>query len=323
MADLKSIFTKQYKEFADDLLTALPELKPHIQAALALSPSLQKSNFIDEVLPSCPPGRDMTKCPGNVLPGVTIPESLWRDVGVSSQKAIQEHLSLLAFCAMYNGTAKPQVDASGNPTFDWSSFLGSGDAAGSTMSDEFLKSMRDTLGGMDFEAMSKKLAGLFQNLGPDALPKMPERLLKGHLGRFVDELIKEFKPEDFGLSEEELKEYDKDPMKAFHLLTEIYTNRPNVLQNTIKRIAARLQEKIRRGELRPEQIAAEAEEMMKEFSEDGAFVELMKSFKGMFGMEDPEVARKAGQSQSARSSLVRERLRKKMEAKKNNQGSKK
>jgi hypothetical protein len=202
------------------------------------------------------------------------------------------------------------MDASGNPTFDWAS-------------DDFLKAMRDSVGGMDFEAMSKKLASLFQNLGPEALPKIPERLLKGHLGRFVEELIKEFKPEDFGLSEEELKQYDKDPMKAFHLLTEIYTNRPNVLQNTIKRIASRLQEKIRRGELRPEQIAAEAEEMMKEFSGDGSFVELMQSFKQMFGMEDPEVARKAGNSQSARGALVRERLRKKMEAKKNNQGNKK
>jgi hypothetical protein len=300
---VESLFTKQYKEFADDLLTALPELKPQIQASLALSQSLQKSQFLEEVQPNCGPGRDMTKCPGTVLPGVTIPESLWRDVGLASQKAIHEHLSLLSFCAMYNGaSAKPQMDASGNPTFDWAS-------------DEFLKAMRETLGGMDFEAMSQKLAGLFQNLGPDALPKIPERLLKGHLGRFVDELIKEFKPEDFGLSEEELKQYDADPMKAFHLLTEIYTNRPNVLQNTIKRIAFRLQEKIRRGELRPEQIASEAEEMMKEFSEDGAFVELMKSFKGMFGMEDPEVARKAGNSQSARGALVRERLRKKMEAK--------
>ena len=314
----ESLFTKQFKEFADDLVSALPELKQPIQTALALSPALQKSKFMEDVLPNCLPGRDMTKCPGTVLPGVTIPETLWRDVGVTSQKAIHEHLSLLSFCAVYNGTAKPQVDASGNPTFDWSSFLGSGDA----MSDEFLKTMRESIGGMDFEAMSKKLAGLFQNLGPDSLPKIPERLLKGHLGRFVEELIKEFKPEDFGISEEELKQYDADPMKAFHLLTEIYTNRPNVLQNTIKRIASRLQEKIRRGELRPEQIALEAEEMMKEFSENGAFVELMKSFKGMFGMEDPEVARKAGNSQSARGALVRERLRKKMEAKRASQNKK-
>jgi hypothetical protein len=59
---------------------------------------------------------------------------------------------------------------------------------------------------------------------------------------------------------------------------------------------------------------------MKEFSENGSFVEMMKSFKSMFGMHDMDTARKAGQEQSARVNIVRERLRKKMEAKKKQNG---
>jgi Sec7-like guanine-nucleotide exchange factor len=247
----------------------------------------------------------MSSCPGKVLPGVTIPDVLWRDIGIGSQKAIQEHLSLLSFCCLYDSKYN-KADISGNPTNPWM--------------DEFMKSWKTNMDGIDFEGMSKKLTEILQGMGPESLPKIPERLLKGHLGKLVEELLKEFKPEDFGLSEEELAACETDPMKSFTLLNDIYTNRPEVLQRAIQRIASRLQEKIRRGELRPDQIAVEAEEMMKEFSENGSFVEMMKSFRTMFGMQDMGTARKAGQEQSARSSLVRERLRKKMEAKKNGGG---
>jgi hypothetical protein len=300
---LRTIFDKQYTEFAEDLQSSVPELTTAIKAALQLSKEERLGQFVEQVLPYCEPTRDASKCPGKILPGVVLPEVLWRDLGTATQKAIQEHLTLLSFCCLYEG-AKQNFDPSGNPTSEWS--------------ENFMKSWREKMGSIDFEGMSKKLTDLFTSMGPESLPKVPERLLKGHLGRLVEELLKEFKPEDFGLTPEELKKYDTDPMKSFELLTDIYTNRPGILQNAIKRIASRLQEKIRRGEIRPDQIALEAEEMMKEFSGNGAFVELMESFRGMFGMDNPEVARKTGNNQSARGSIVRDRLRKKMEAKRNN-----
>jgi len=300
-SSLRTIFDTKYTEFAEDLRSAVPELSPQITKSLKLSTSDRRKQFLEEVLPNCGPGRDTTKCPGNVLPHVKIPEVLWRDIGVGSQKAIQEHLSLLSFCCLYD-TNTSNADSSGTSI--------PGDWMG-----EFMKSWQTTMNGMDFEGMSKKLTEILQSMGPESLPKVPERLLKGHLGKLVEELIKEFKPEDFGLSPEELKACDSDPMKSFTLLNDIYTNRPEVLQRAIQRIASRLQEKFRRGEIRPDQIAAEAEEMMKEFSENTSFVEMMETFKKTFGMQDPDTARKAGQDQSARSLLVRERLRKKMEAK--------
>jgi len=302
-SSLRTIFDTKYTEFAEDLRSAVPELSAQITKSLKLSATERRKQFLEEVLPNSGPCRDTTKCPGLVLPHVQIPDVLWRDIGVGSQKAIQEHLSLLSFCCLYD-TPKTQggVDLSGNSI--------PGDWMG-----EFMKSWQTTMNGMDFEGMSKKLTEILQSMGPDSLPKVPERLLKGHLGKLVEELIKEFKPEDFGLSPEELKACDSDPMKSFTLLNDIYTNRPQVLQRAIQRIASRLQEKFRRGEIRPDQIAAEAEEMMKEFSENTSFVEMMETFKKTFGMQDPDTARKAGQDQSARSLLVRERLRKKMEAK--------
>jgi len=185
---------------------------------------------------------------------------------------------------------------------------------------DFMDSWKTSMDGIDFEGMSKKLTEILQGMGPDSLPNIPDRLLKGHLGKLVEELLKEFKPEDFGFTPEELKACDSDPMKSFTLLNDIYTNRPEVLQRAIQRIASRLQEKIRRGELRPDQIASEAEELMKEFSTNGSFVQMMESFRDMFGMRDMETARKAGQEQSARSSIVRERLRKKLDAKRKGTG---
>ena len=292
----------KYTEFAEELKNAVPELSNQVKTSLELSSSDRHGRFVEEVLSSCEPTRDATKCPGTVLPGVVIPETLWRDLGTGSQKAIQEHLTLLSFCCLYDG-AKANFDSSGNPMNEWT--------------EEFMKTWTEKMKSFDFESMSKKLADMFTGMNPDSLPKLPERLLKGHLGKLVDELLKEFKPEDFGLSPEELKRCDTNPMKAFELLTDIYTNRPGLLQNAIKRIASRLQEKIRRGEIRPDQIAVEAEEMMKEFSGNTSFVEMMETFRSTFGMENMDVARKAGHEQSARSNIVRERLRKKMEAKRN------
>ena len=100
------------------------------------------------------------------------------------------------------------------------------------------------------------------------------------------------------------------------ILTDVDTKKPEVLQKAIQRSASRRQEKVRRGELRPEQIAAQAEELIKEFSGNSSFVELMESFRSTFGMEDPDLAREAGRDDKARLSLVKDRLRKKLEARK-------
>ncbi len=301
MPSLTSVFQDKYTEFATELAATLPELKTEIAAAMALSEEDRKSRWLAEVLPGCGPTRDPKVNPGLVLPGVQIPNELWDVISDKSQAAIQEFLTLLAFCSLYTSGMK---DLSGNPLEGMGAW-----------SDEFLKGWKEKMGSLDFESLSKKIADLVGSLGPDKLPKIPERLLKGHLAKLAEELVREFKPEDFGLSTEELAACDKDPSRAFTLLTEIYTKKPEVLQRAIQRIANRLQEKVKRGELRPEQIAAEAEELMKEFSENGSFVELMSSFKSMFNMEDMETARQVGREGDARRNIVKERLRKKLEAK--------
>jgi hypothetical protein len=60
--------------------------------------------------------------------------------------------------------------------------------------------------------------------------------------------------------------------------------------------------------------------MMKEFSENSSFVDMMENIKRAFGMEDMDIARKTGNEGSARLSLVRDRLRRKLDKKKEAQG---
>ena len=292
------VFQKKYNEFAVDLKATVPELAKPIDAAIVLSHKDRLEHFKEHILPSCSPTTDVATTPGEVLPGVKIPQTLWTSLGDKSQSAILEYMRILSFCCMYESSKE-----------------GTGPAS-NAWTESFLNSWKDKLSGIDFESLSKQLSGILGGIGPTAFPKLPERLLKGHLAKLAEELIREFKPEDFGLTPEELAACDSHPARAFELLTEVYTKKPEILQNAIKRIASRLQQKIARGEIRPEQIAAEAEELMKDFSENEAFTELMKSFKGTFGMEDPEVARQAGRPEDARRSIVRERLRKKLDARK-------
>jgi hypothetical protein len=294
------IFNKKYTEFCDDLEGAVPELIDHIHAAKNLDIDVRAKRFHEEVLPTASPTRDTNECPGTVLPGVILSNEIWATLSDSTKSAIQQYLTLLSFCSLYDFN-RSNPDLSGNTyTKAWA--------------DDFLKGWKDKLGSIDFESMSKKIADMFESGGGKF--NIPERFLKGHIAKLAEEIVSEFKPEDFGLDEETLKGLESNPSRAFELLMNIYTNKPEVMQNAMKRIIKRLQDKFKRGELRPEQIAAEAEELMKEFSGNSSFVELMETFRNTFGMHDMDMAREVGRENDARRNLVRERLRKKLEQKK-------
>ena len=301
---LGSIFQKKYMEFCDDLAQTYSEKTREIEEARALSERERMERFRAEVLPTAGnPSRNATVCPGMVLPGVLIEEQHWSTFSTNTQKAIQQYITLLSFTCMFGDTEHPwQGDLSGN-------------AGMKAWMDMMMKEWKEKLSKVDFKNLTEKILHLFGD-GTSGF-KIPERLLKGQLAKLAEELVREFKPEDFGLSAEQLGGTEGDPTQAFQLLMNIYTQRPEILQNAMKRIAKRLQDKVRRGELRPQELAAEAEEMMKEFTDNPAFVELMESFRSVFGFEDTEAARAAGRDGDNRLSLARQRLRAKLEKKKN------
>jgi len=295
----EDVFTKKYDEFCDDLCGACPELTAEITVSKALSFDDRVSKFKEQVLPTASPTRNSASCPGCVLPGVVITEEIWKELSDTSKQAIQQYLTVLSFCCLYN-IHREGGSKDGSNMKDWT--------------ENFLKEWKNKLSGIDFENISKKL---FETFGKSASNfNIPEKFLKGHIARLAEEIVREFKPEDFGVDAESMGSLEKNPAAAFEMLMNIYTNKPEILQNAMKRIIKRLQEKFQRGEIRPEQIAAEAEELMKEFSENASFVELMETFRNTFGMGDMDIAKQAGKEPSARSNIVRERLRKKLAAKK-------
>lgn len=292
---LNSIFQKKYTEFCDDLLGTYPEKDAEIQAARNLSEGERMERFRVEVLPTAGrPTRNPLETPGTVLPGVTIEKEHWETFSSNTKKAIQEYITLLSFTCMFGDEKNPWADFENNPAMK-----------------NFMESMMGTwkekLNSVDFKAITEKMMKIFGE-GKNAF-KLPERMLKGQLAKLAEELVREFKPEDFGLSVEELEETEKNPTRAFDLLMNIYTQKPHLLQNAMKRIAKKLQDKVRRGELRPQELAAEAEEMMKEFTDNPAFVELMEGFRDAFGFQDEDSAKAAGRDGESRRAQAVKQIR--------------
>lgn len=303
----ESVFHKKYDEFASELLSTLPELTPQIRSAIAIKANERITRFQSEIIIQS--SADITACPGTILPGVILTSELWNTLSDSTKSAINEYVKLLSMCCFLEG--------------------GFGSAGASTdqqtMMDDIMKQWKDKLGSVDFEGLMGKFAKVFGSgdgatagagTGGFKMPELPEKFLKGHLAKLAEEIVRDIKPEDLGLTKEMIDECEKSPSRAFTILVQVFTTNPGAIQNTIKKIGSRLQQKVQSGAIRPNEIAREAEELMKDFSSNPQFVDVMESLKSMFGFEDMNLARQAGREGSARLSIVQKRLRKKLEAKK-------
>ena len=305
-----SLFEEKYTEFVTDLLGALPEYAPAIQAAHAMESKLAAFQQVVR-----PPTVDAAGNPGTILPGVTLTDATWDSLTAASQGAIYEHLRILSMCAfMESAGQRPE----------WM--------------EEAMADMQKKLESVDLHAMFEKFAS-FMNVGdgsnatgPTAgtaagatadaagsanfgFPKLPERFLKGQMAKLAQVFIKEITPEDIGITPDLLKECEKDPSRSFSILISAFSKDSNIIMRVIMRIGKRLQQMVQSGALRPMEIAREAEELIKEFAENSTLVEMMTGIKTAFGMEDMEAARSVGQEGTARLAMARNRLRQKLEKK--------
>jgi hypothetical protein len=288
---MEATFHSKYEEFCVDLEDTCPELKHDIDIAKAIPKEQRMDAYQANVF-----RKRLSEDNHLVLPGVIIPNALWEQLSKNTVKAITEYNSILDLCVIYT----------------------TGDVEG--LSHEWVDSMmrewRSRMEKVDFNNMSSRLFELFGKKG-ESLPPLPEKFLKGQMAKLAEDLVKEFDPEDFGFTAEDLEECEKDPTRAFEILISLSTKNPTIIQNALQKIGKKLQQKIQSGQLRPQELAREAEELMEEFQNNPAFVEILEGFKTAFNFEDMDMARAAGKEGSARLSLVRERLKKKLEAKKN------
>jgi hypothetical protein len=289
-------FDSKFNEFCEDLMGACPELASQIQVAKGLSTAERKQRYTNEILQKNTK-RAATLNPGFVLPGIRLSDTLWSELSEKTQKAILDYLAILdMFCA-----------------FD--SFTGGDGEMNREWADNILRDWRTRLGGVDFNKISEKLMSMFGSAG-DNLPPLPERFLRGKLAKLAEDMVREIRPEDFGISEADISACNDDPTRAFEILMQAATRNPENLQRAMQKVAKKLQTKIQSGELKPQELAAEAEELMKEFQNHPMFVQMMQSFRDVFSFEDPEVARTAGRDGEGRLAIARARLRKKLDAKK-------
>lgn len=291
------IFNTKYEEFAKDLKDTCPELTTQIESAMSLGLEERKVQFRDQVLPFCSPQRNATKRPEYILPGVSMSEDIWQTLSDSSKNAIQEYLTLLSFCLMMNGNTNTE-----GWTSEWAT--------------KMMNEMKDKMKEVDFTSFTEKMSKMFGD--GKGIPQIPEKFLKGQIARLAEEIVKEFRVEDFGIDPAALEAAGNDPTKALGMIMDVFMKNPQAFQGTIMKITKKLQQKVQSGSLRPQELVAEAEELMKTFSENPQFVEMMESFRQMFGNteDQAEQQRASGRDGNARLSIVQARLRKKLDAKK-------
>jgi hypothetical protein len=260
-----------------------------------------------------------------LVKGVLMTAALWAELGPATRAAIWKYLSSLLL--LYAADASPEEEEG---PWDLSGFKANLDRMMKTLKEKDPKDSTDDRGETPapFAAIFEKLAGMMGGAaatgttdagagGPGTgtgttIPpfKLPERLFKGHIAKIAEELVREFKPEEFGIDAAVLE--SKDPAVAFTYLQEIFTKKPELMMNAAQKIGKRLQAKFAKGEINRDEIIREAEELMKEFSDNEAFSSLFGSLGELFKSGEKE----SGNEGSARRREVQERLRRKQAAKK-------
>ena len=296
-------FAKTYAEFIEALRGTFPEFTEQLKAAGAAENAEEqfKELWKSDTAAIASHNAKVFDGEGHALvPGVCMTAKLWGEISENTRNAIWKFLSSLLLLAA--------SEADGLSFWDISGFQHD--------MEEMMKALKDSDGSGGMAGMGdlfEKLTKLAGTFGLDAKDlsgaaskfKLPERLFKGHIAKIAEELVKEFKPEDFGISAEMLE--SDDPGKIFNYLQEIFTKKPEMLMVSAQKIAKKIQAKFARGEIKRDDIIREAEELMKEFSENEAFSSLFGSLGEMLKSSD----RESGNEGSARRREVQERLRRK------------
>jgi len=245
-----------------------------------------------------------------IAPGVVMTKALWKDAGKPTQKAIWEFLSSLVLLSSYEMKHSNTVDND-----DFTSFF---DVSGADIDlQKMFKDLGSSFSNQSFGSFFEGIKEAAENMKEQftglsgELPPMPEKLFKGHIAKIAEELAREFKPEDFGLSPEMLEGGDTGAI--FEYLQQIFTKNPEMLMKGAKKIATRIQDKLRRGEVRREDLVKEAEELMGEFQNNPMFKQIFEQL----GSQLRAAGGDSGEaSNSERRRAVQERLKKKLAEKK-------
>lgn len=316
-------FAAVYTQFLSEMELTFPELEKSAAAALkktswpeftkAITPILHQIAVRDESI--------FTATGAAIAPGVMMTKGLWKDAGKPTKKAIWDFLSSLVLLASYEKRHSGNtVEGGGESSSNSSSTEGSSEEPDFSKffdisgADADLRKMFKDLGsqfsGQSFSSFfdgikeaaetMKEQFGAAMGVSGEKLP-IPEKMFKGHIAKIAEDLAREFKPEDFGLSPEMLE--GGDSAATFEYLQTIFTKNPELLMRGAKKIASRIQDKLKNGSVTREQLIAEAEELMQSFKDNPMFKQVFEQLNaglrgagegfGMGGGNEPSERRKA------------------------------
>jgi hypothetical protein len=287
-------FDSTYAQFITELKLTFPEFESALTLAESLPGAVDRFTEVwrPRVSAVATKSSDVFKNGVELVPGFVMTAKLWSELSTTTHDAIWKYIStLLLLAAQKTDSGFFDISGFSADMEKLMEMLKNGGGAGG-LGDLFanLSKMAETFGFKDMSGSNFKI---------------PERMFKGHIARIAQELVAELKPEDFGIDPELLK--TDDPKAVFTFLQEIMTSKPELLMSIAQKIANKLKGKFQRGEIKRDEIIAEAEELMKEFSENAAFTEMFKGLReAMMGQE-----KESGNDGSARRREVQERLRKK------------
>jgi hypothetical protein len=327
---MAATFSSTYAQFLAELGLTFPEYAEALKAAAACTAAEFGALWSPYTAAVAAQDESVFTAAGvPLVHGVPMTAALWGELGPATRAAIWKYLSSLLLLYAADTSAEEEGP------WDLSGFKANLDRMMKTLGES--KESNDISGASaapPFAALFEKLAGMMggttgttgagaaggagagttggAGAGVGTAPpfKLPERLFKGHIAKIAEELVREFKPEEFGIDAAMLE--SKDPAHVFTYLQEIFTKRPDVMMNAAQKIGKRLQAKFAKGEINRDEIIREAEELMKEFSDNEAFSSLFGSLGELFKSGEKE----SGNEGSARRREVQERLRRKQAAKK-------
>lgn len=311
MAQAQATFTSTYHQFLQELTETFPEYTRRLD--VAKTHETPREAFLSVWKPHtsdiAAQNAEIFNGEGvELVPGLKMTTALWSELSANSQAAIWKYLTTLLLL----GTAETGWDISGfqQDMDDMIKRMKAGDHAGMKQMFETFAKMAEGFGFKDLSGGLGGLGGLGGMFGggtDGAEPKfkIPERLFKGHIAKIAEEIVSEFNPADFGLPPDLME--SNDPAKIFTFLQEVMTQKPDMLMGIAQRIAKKIQAKFQQGSLNRDELIREAEELMKEFSENQAFSGMFEQLSEMMKMGEKE----SGNEGSARRREVQERLKKK------------
>jgi hypothetical protein len=161
---------------------------------------------------------------------------------------------------------------------------------------------------------------LKKNIQTDAsgsipFPEIPERLRKGRIAKLAEEFAKQFNPEEFGIDPALLEGNNVEHI--LKTLAEQYQKDPTLLLAGAKKVAERIKTKILSGSIHREELLEEAHEFVALFKEHPLFkdaIDKLNEYVGEGGLSS--IFGISSSAPSERVRVVRERLRKKLAARK-------